>query len=258
MSDANDTPEIPTLVITRGEIWGSIIVLMVALVCVRLGIWQLDRLGEKRARNATTVQRMAEAPVNLNAIANITAAKDTTGLIFRRTLLDGAYDDERTVVIAGRSLRGVPGVHILTPMRIGGSAVLVNRGWMPSADGARVELDSIREPPPEELEALLTPYPEDYGRPPQTGAFQQVWYQMNAQQLRDQFPYPMVPVIAQILPHADQPQYPIRLKAPELDEGPHFGYAVQWFSFACIAIIGWTALLLTRRRKGKTERTQAL
>jgi cytochrome oxidase assembly protein ShyY1 len=32
-----------------------------------------------------------------------------------------------------------------------------------------------------------------------------------------------------------------------MDEGPHFGYAIQWFSFAIIAIVGWTALLLRRK-----------
>jgi surfeit locus 1 family protein len=256
MNASSDMPEMPTLVISRGEIWGSIIVVVVALVCVRLGVWQLDRLEQKRARNATTLQRMSEPPVDLNQIADIRAAGDTTGLIFRRTVLDGAYDDARTVVIAGRSLRGVPGVHILTPMRIGPAAVLVNRGWMPSADAAHVQLDSIIEPPPEDLNGLLTPYPEDYGRPPRTGTFQRVWYQMNAQQLRDQFPYPVLPVIAQILPRADQPQYPIRLQVPELEEGPHFGYAIQWFSFACIAVVGWSALLLTRRGRRGEQRTQ--
>lgn len=238
-------PEMPTLVVTRGTVWGSVIVLIVALVCIRLGIWQLHRLEEKRARNAATVERMALPPASLNA-----AQTDTTGVIFRRVVLDGAYDDERTIIIAGRSLRGVPGVHILTPMRFGNAAILVNRGWMPSADAARVELDSIREPPPEDLQALITPFPEDYGKPARTGSFQRTWYQMDGAQLRDQFPYPVLPVVAQILPYEGQPQFPIRLKAPVLDEGPHAGYAIQWFSFAAIAVVGWTILLVTRSRRG--------
>ena len=244
MGGSNDFPAAAPLVITRGVIWGSVIVLIVALVCVRLGVWQLQRLDQKRARNAATVQRMGEPPANLNLIGN-----DTSGLIFRRVVLDGAYDDAHTIVIAGRSLRGVPGVHILTPMRLTNAAILVNRGWMPSADAARVELDSIREPPPEDLPALIIPFPEDYGNPRADGSFQRVWYQMNARQLREQFPYPVVPFIAQILPHPGQPQYPIRLKVPELDEGPHFGYAIQWFSFASIAVVGWMILLL--KRKGR-------
>lgn len=247
MSRANQLPSPAPLVITRGVIWGSFLVLLVALVCVRLGAWQIQRLEQKKARNAATVQRMAEP-----ATALATLPQDTSGLIFRRVTLDGAYDDARTIVIAGRSLRGVPGVHILTPMRLTNAAVLVNRGWMPSADAARVELDSIREPPPENLPAVILPFPEDYGRPPAPGSFHRVWYQMNGQQLREQFPYPVVPFVAQILPHADQPQYPIRLNAPEFEEGPHFGYAIQWFSFASIAVVGWLILLIKRKERGAT------
>ena len=243
MNRSNHMPERTPLVITRGVIWGTAIVLVVALVCLRLGVWQLQRLEQKRTRNEATLIRMAQPPANLSALST-----DSSGLIFRRVVLDGAYDDARTIIIAGRSLRGVPGVHVLTPMMLGGTAVLVNRGWMPSADAARIELDSIREPPPEDLAGLITPFPEDYGKPPVDRGFHRVWYQMDGRRLRAQFPYPVLPVVVQILPHKDQPQFPIRLKPPELDEGPHMGYAIQWFSFASIAVIGWIALLTKRKR----------
>ena len=241
---SKDMPKTSTLLVTRGVVWGTALVLVVALLCVRLGIWQLQRLEYKRNRNEGTRVRMAQPPAALTAIS-----QDTSGLLFRRVVLDGGYDDPRTVIIAGRSLRGVPGVHVLTPMRIGGAAVLVNRGWMPSADAASIEVDSIREPPPQDLQALLTPFPADFGDPVQSDTFQHVWHLMDGRLLRGQFPYPVLPLVAQILPHPDQPLYPIRLKAPQLDEGPHLGYAVQWFSFAAIAIVGWLVLLITRRRR---------
>jgi surfeit locus 1 family protein len=236
-------PKRQTIVVTRGVLWGSIVVAIVALICVRLGFWQLQRLEQRRARNDATRVRMQEAPTQLTALS-----QDSGGMIFRRVRLTGEYDDAHTIIIAGRSLRGVPGVHVLTPLRVGGAAVLVNRGWMPSADAARIEVDSIREPGPRSLEALITPFPEDFGRAPPADGFHRVWFQMNGARLRRQFPYPVLPVIAQILPHPGQPLYPIRLKPPEMDEGPHFGYAIQWFSFAIIAIVGWTALLLRRNR----------
>lgn len=239
-----DMRETKPIVITRGVLWGSLVVLFVAFVCIRLGVWQLDRLEQRRARNAGTHQRMQSAPTRLSAIL-----ADSTGLLFRRVVLSGEYDDTRTIIIAGRSLRGVPGVHVLTPMRLGGAAVLVNRGWMPSADAARIEVDSIKEPGPRGLEALVVPFPDDYGRAAQTDSFQRLWYGVNPERLRRQFPYPVLPVVAQILPHANQPRFPIRLKPPEMDEGPHLGYAIQWFSFAVIAIVGWLALLLRRKRE---------
>ena len=235
-------PERKPIVITRGGLWGSTLVLVVALVCVRLGMWQLDRLEQRRARNEATEQRMRRPPVRLSAVG-----ADSTGLLFRRVQLSGDYDDANTIIIAGRSLRGVPGVHVITPLRLGSSALLVNRGWMPSADAASIEVDSIRESAPQQLDALLTPFPENYGRVMSPDSFQRVWYGMDRERLREQFSYPVLPVIAQILPHAGQPQYPVRLRPPEFGEGPHLGYAIQWFSFAGIAVIGWLALLLRRR-----------
>ena len=245
---SRDMPQPRPLVISRGILWGTLIVLLVAAVCVRLGFWQLERLEQRRARNAATIARMQLPPAELNSITD-----DTTGLIFRRVLLNGTFDDARTIIIAGRSLRGVPGVHVLTPMYVGGAAVLVNRGWMPSADAARIEADSIRETSVENLPALVTPFPEDFGNPTPTDTFVRVWYQMDGERLRRQFPYRVLPFVAQILPHPGQPQFPIRLKEPELDQGPHLGYAIQWFSFATIALIGWPVLLLKLRDKRRDE-----
>lgn len=239
-------PQPRSLVINRSTWIGTLIVLLVAVICVRLGFWQIRRLGEKRARNAATIERMSQAPIQLSSFSN-----DTAGLIFRRVTLNGSYDDEHTIIIAGRALRGVPGVHVLTPVRLGGAAVLVNRGWMPSADATRIELDSILEPDPNALNALVTPFPEDFGEPAARDTFQRVWHQMNGAQLRGQFPYRVLPFVVQILPHPGQPQFPIRLHPPELDEGPHLGYAIQWFSFAGIAIVGWCVLLFSRRRKAR-------
>ena len=39
---------------------------------------------------------------------------------------------------------------------------------------------------------------------------------------------------------------PPRIEVPPLDEGPHKSYAIQWFSFAAISIIG-TILYLRRK-----------
>jgi len=40
---------------------------------------------------------------------------------------------------------------------------------------------------------------------------------------------------------------PVRLKLPVLDEGPHKSYALQWFAFAIIAVVGGVALTIRSR-----------
>jgi surfeit locus 1 family protein len=69
-----------------------------------------------------------------------------------------------------------------------------------------------------------------------------VWYAIDEAALRRQFPYRLLDVQLQLVPD-DSRGLPRRLPAPTLDEGPHIGYAIQWFSFAAIAVIGWIVLL---------------
>jgi surfeit locus 1 family protein len=237
-----------TLSVSRAGLIGTGVVLVVALVCVRLGFWQLARREQRQARNAALVQRLTAAPLALQR-----APTDTTGLIFTPATVEGRYDHHHTIVLAGRSLRGIPGAHVLTPVIFpgGGSAVLVNRGWMPAADGATVKLDSLDHPLDAKVTGLLVPFPSAQRRGATVNtdsSFRRVWFTVDAKALRAQFPYAVSPIQLQALPGPDAPQFPIRLPRPELDEGPHLGYAIQWFSFALIFLVGWVTLML---RKGE-------
>jgi surfeit locus 1 family protein len=109
-----------------------------AVLFVRLGFWQLDRLGQRRARNAILATRIAAPPA---------AWSDTTAVRYRRVRIAGKPDYEREIVLVGRSRDGSPGVNLVTPLRLAGSdtAVLVNRGWVYSPDATRVDHGRWRE-----------------------------------------------------------------------------------------------------------------
>jgi surfeit locus 1 family protein len=47
----------------------------------------------------------------------------------------------------------------------------------------------------------------------------------------------------------------VHIPPPEQDNGPHLGYAIQWFSFALIFLVGWVTLML---RKGEIRRVPRL
>jgi hypothetical protein len=81
----------------------------------------------------------------------------------------------------------------------------------------------------------------------QRQSFTHVLYRIDEQELRAQFPYPLMNVMLQELEAGQSARYPIRLDPPPLDEGPHLGYALQWFGFAIVGIIGWFALVLRGR-----------
>jgi surfeit locus 1 family protein len=240
----------PTLTLTRGGIVGSLLVLLVAAACVRLGIWQLDRLDQRQARNARLAARLEGEPLAVTA-----AIADTVGLTYRRARASGSFDHDRSIVLPGRSYRGSPGVHVLTPLRLEDSpaALLVNRGWVPAADAATVDLERLRTVPDTVVAGLLLPFP---GRASSLAraatvegdsAFRRVWFAIDERALRAQFPYPLVDVQLQLLPVGARVS-PRPLPPPALDEGSHRGYAFQWFSFATIAIVGWIALLNREHR----------
>ncbi|HEX2996359.1 MAG TPA: SURF1 family cytochrome oxidase biogenesis protein, partial [Anaerolineales bacterium] len=58
--------------------------------------------------------------------------------------------------------------------------------------------------------------------------------------IASQMPYPILPVYIQPKPDPNDTQPPIPFQPEiELTEGPHMGYAIQWFSFAAILFIGY-------------------
>jgi surfeit locus 1 family protein len=243
----------PPLTLTRAGIIGTLLVLLVAATCVRLGLWQLDRLAQRRVYNAALQARLTQEPVVLAGLA-----EDTAGLAYRRARAEGTFDHDRTVVLPGRSYMGAPGVHVLTPLRVGasGGAVLVNRGWVPAPDAATIDYEAIRTASDTVVEGILLPFP---GRSASRGAgapadadsaFRRVWFALDEELLRRQFPYPLAAVQLQLLAREGGGGIgPRALPPPPLDEGPHRGYAIQWFSFAAIAIVGWIALLHRDRQR---------
>jgi surfeit locus 1 family protein len=200
----------------------------VATVCARLGVWQLHRLGERRALNARVEARLDEPPLELTS--GVTALS-ADSLRYRRAVAHGVFtfDDQR--VERGRSYLGEPGVHVLTPLRFAdGTGVLVVRGWTYSPDAATVDLDSLSETDTTTAIGVLLPA---VGR----GAIVPESVSVG---------YPLLPVLLRrtdTVPGTPPALVPVPL--PPLSNGPHLSYAVQWFSFATIAVVG--GVILARR-----------
>jgi len=197
--------------LARRDVIGAVVALAVVLVCVRLGVWQLDRLGQRRARNVVLAARLALPPL----VVGRTTSPDSAHQ--RRLIARGVYDFAGELIGPGRSFDGTPGVALVTPLRLAdGSAVFVDRGWVPSPDARHVDQTLYREPDSATVEGVGAVSPKGFSGMPfvlqQTGA-----------------------AAAQGLPR--------RWPAPALDNGPHLSYAIQWFSFALIIVVGTGALL---------------
>jgi surfeit locus 1 family protein len=236
--------------ITPAGIAGTIFLAIVVAVCIRLGLWQLARLDERRELNAGIAARLEQDP-----IGDLSRLTDTTGVSYRLATVNGSYDNERYVVLPGRSHGGVPGVHLLMPLRLAGrpDAVLVNRGWVPAPDAASIDARHFAVMEAVEVRGIVLPFPgraQSLAQRESTASadtFRHVLYRIDENALRAQFPYRLLDMMIQETEAAGRARYPTALGPPPLDEGPHLGYALQWFSFALIGVIGWFALALPRR-----------
>jgi surfeit locus 1 family protein len=206
--------------------------LVVAVVCARLGIWQVHRLQSRRAANAVALAARSAPAAILNGK---TPGPD---LINRRVRVKGHYDPGKDIVLRGRTYRGSPGVEIVSPLipEGGGTAVLVNRGFVPSPDAVTLDPTSVREPGVLKVEGIALPLDSGGGAPLQRGSLR-TWARLDGPLLRTTLPYPIAPFVIRQTPDSALRQIPRRLDPPELDDGPHLSYAIQWFAFSIMGLV---------------------
>lgn len=209
-------------------------------VCVRLGFWQLSRLNERRAANATAAAALALPELDLNA------TRETAIQPRRHVRVSGEYDHTREVILRAQSDREQPGVTVVTPLRISGrrEAVLVARGFVPAPDAVTADIDSLREPGVVLVEGITLPLVSraDGGTPLERDG-RKTWKTLDRTALSAELPFPLLDVFVLQTADSSLPRSPRRLSAPPLDDGPHLGYAIQWFAFGVIALVGGVALL---------------
>ncbi len=222
--------------------------LLLAAVFVRLGIWQVSRLRERRTRNAAAESARALTPLGYDEPGWQDGV--TGSLENRRIRVTGRYDHAADVVIRGQTEQGVPGVRIVTPLRPlrGDTAILVQRGFVASPDARTVSLAGLQEEGVRVVEGLLEPLSDSSGiGAPMEQEGQLTWRRVELAGLRQRLPYPVAPFLVLQLPDTALPPLPRRDAAPLLDDGPHLSYAVQWFSFALTAVVVGAIVGLGRR-----------
>ncbi len=235
----------------RGVV-AAVLVLMMCAVCVRLGFWQLDRLEQRRARNAAVRAAQAQRPVALDAATFAAASADPAAFEWRPVEAAGTFHHAGDLLLRGRGREGQPGVHLVSPLVLAdGRVVMVNRGWVPAADAATANADAYRTAGPVRVAGVLRPLEvsEDGGMPAAGRADgDSTWRRIDLGAARARSPGAVLPLYLQRLPASgDPPSPPLAEPLPELSQGNHLSYAVQWFSFAIIGVVG--LVILARKRK---------
>jgi surfeit locus 1 family protein len=239
----------------RKWIIATLLVLLGTALCVRLGIWQLDRLEGRRAFNAQVESMRALPVLNLDQ----DGSDSIQDMEWRAVQLRGIYDFENQIAIRNQYHGGQYGYHLLTPLLSNGIAVLVDRGWIP-ADGNSAPDDWRKYDEVGEVN-LFGQVRLGQDKPaiggvadalPESGAKLEIWNNADVARIAGQLPYPILPVYIQLDADVQDTEPPIPFQPEiELTEGPHFGYALQWFTFATILFVGYPFYL----RKQDTETT---
>jgi surfeit locus 1 family protein len=219
-----------------------------AAICGRLGLWQLSRLGERRAANARLLERLGEPVVRIDSLPT-----DTGDGHYRMARARGAMWYDRELAWAARVHQGSPGVNFLTPMRFAGTdtVLLVDRGWAYSPDARSTEFARWREADTLAVTGYVETWAHDCGvvagNPlPRACAdsASRVLRRLDRSAAERLVGAPVAPYL--LMQTSDSAlradSVPVRAATPVLGEGPHFSYAFQWFAFAVVSIAGGIAL----------------
>jgi len=218
----------------------SVVAISLAVIFVSLGFWQLRRLSARRDVNTMLAARRAAPEVELDSLP-----RDTSAAHFRRVHVRGSYDHPQEILLTLRGRNGSPGVNILTPLLRPrkDTVVLVNRGWVYSPDGITVDTKPWREADTLNGTGYIETFPTKGPFEPPNPARPRSFRRLNRADVQKAFPYPIANYYVVLTDSAESSSVPPRVEAPPLDEGSHRNYAIQWFSFAAIAVGGLVIFL---------------
>lgn len=221
---------------------GHVLVVGLAVTFVLLGLWQLDRHEQRTTRNALVAERIDAPAAELADLAGVPA----DDLAYRRVRLSGRYVVDEEVLLTPRARDGRPGHHVLSPLVTDeGDAVIVDRGWVPfelsdppvpqaAPPAGEVRISGLVFP--DEPAARFSPAIPAHGHLTTVS-------RVDLDRLQQQVEQPLRPYYV-LLQDQDPAgaDLPVAAATPELTEGNHLSYAVQWFLFAAVGLIGYPAL----------------
>jgi surfeit locus 1 family protein len=228
----------------------TIVALIAAALCVRLGLWQWQR-GSAAQAQWTRFARGSDALQDLGQ-GNVSASP-----LWQRVSVRGEFDGAHQFLLDNRSFHGRPGYEVLTPLRRAGNPpLLIDRGWVPFT-GTRAQLPdvSLSAPAPVTLAGRLANLPSPglaSGRaaPDPHAPWPRLASFPTMEQLTQAFGAPLAPRILLLDPQAPF-GYAREWQPPGMSPLRHFAYAIQWWCFAALALILWAVLGARRARAGR-------
>lgn len=234
----------------------GLIVLVAALlgagVTARLGVWQLDRAAQKNALQAGLDERRVLPPLPAEQLA--TTAEHALAQHHRGIVLAGRWIADHSIYLDNRQMNGRPGFYVVTPLLLAdGTAVLVQRGWLPRDAAERTRIVAPATPAgPVQVAGRIAPPPGrlyEFAGAASGPIRQNLDLVAFGQELR--LPLRPLSVVQEDGPLTPDDSLLRQWPRPAADVHKHYGYAFQWFALATL-ILGlyvWFQLIRPRLRR---------
>jgi len=221
--------------------WLSYLLLTVifASACVGLGMWQFARRGEAQSEIARVLANYDSAPVALDSVVPDTSAFDDSHK-WQPVTVSGIYLTDKQLLVRSRPRQQQAGYEVLSPLLMSdGRVFIVDRGWLP-ASSIQDSVPRIPTPPSGLITVtarLKAGEPSIAGRGISNGQLATIELPLIAAQLSQPTITGAYGLLAAEAP-ASLEQTPLPALRPEVDEGPHLSYALQWLLFALMGFFG--------------------
>lgn len=229
------------------------LMLAAAAVMVMLGNWQLSRYHERDAINSRIDAAGRVAPAPLDAVLPAPGATTSTpgspppaDAAWTRVTVTGRYDRANTILTRGRTVNGAVGFEVVTPLVLpDGSAVLVDRGWVPAAPGGATAEPQLPSTPGGDVTVVGRVHLTESqpGQIIRRNGYLET-RRISVPHLARELPYPVYGAYL-LLDTQTPPAQPGFTTIPIGHENSwqNAGYVVQWWLFALMALVGfgWAA-----------------
>ncbi|HLG86062.1 MAG TPA: SURF1 family protein [Alphaproteobacteria bacterium] len=218
----------------RPRPWPTAIAVIGVAILISLGTWQLHRKAWKEELLAAIAARSDAAPVPLPAKID-----DPGQWSFRRVRVDGRFDNAHALWLYGRTRDGKAGIHLLVPLlREDEPAVLIDRGFVPFAEGNRLERFASTDASVE-IEGIVR-LPESGGWfTPADRPDDNIWYRVQPDAMGAKLGLQLLPVYVAAAP-SEEPGWPAGTGGTERAgiRNEHLNYAIFWYTMAAaLAVI---------------------
>ena len=231
----------------RPRLWPTLALFAGLALFGSLGLWQQGKADRQAVATARHEQRSSRVPIPIGAeLVDPDQAQDL------RFTVKGRYEPERQFFVDNRQENGVPGVHVITPLRIGQSEtrILVNRGWIGWGQG-RQHLPQVAVPEGEvEISgiAIVPSTKKFFLMPENTGESTQLRMRVDIAKFAGLSPHPLQPIV--LLQDAGNAGEGLvrNWLPPENRSDMHRSYALQWLGMAFALLVFYAFSTVQRTR----------